>query len=117
MALSRLTYNSCNVTPTASKGIGFDSGADDLSIDFAGGSITFIKKQTASSSATISFIHGTSDVVFDGTYKEYLFTFNNIHPQTDDVAFQFNLSVDTGSNYNVTKTTTAFVSLSIHYKL
>ena len=108
MALSRLTYNSLNVTPTASKGIGFDSGADDLAATFSGGSITFIKKLTASSSATLSFVDGTSDVVLDNTYKEYLFTFNNIHPATDQAGFSFNVSIDTGSNYNVAKTTTWF---------
>ena len=70
------------------------------------GSMVFIKKLTASSSATISFVHGTSDVVLDNTYKEYLFTFNNIHPATDNADFTFNMSVDSGSNYNVTKTTT-----------
>jgi len=46
--------------------------------------------------------------VLDNTYKEYLFTFNNIHPETDDKDFQFNLSIDSGSNYNVTKTDTVF---------
>ena len=71
------------------------------------GEMRFIKKLTASSSATLSFVDGTSDVVLDDTYKEYLFTWNNIHPATDNVDFQFNLSADTGSNYNVTKTTTA----------
>jgi len=104
MALSKLTYNSLNVTATASKGIGFDSGADDLAATFSGGSMTFIKKITASADSTISFVDGTSDVVLDNTYKEYLFTYNNIHPATSGVDFQFNLSVDSGSNYNVTKT-------------
>jgi hypothetical protein len=74
----------------------------------SGGSITFIKKLTASSSSTLSFVDGASSVVLDNTYKEYLFTFNNIHPATNGVAFQFNLSVDSGSNYNVTKTSTSF---------
>jgi hypothetical protein len=32
----------------------------------------------------------------------------NIHPATDGAEFQFNLSTDGGSNYNVTKTTTFF---------
>jgi len=71
------------------------------------GEMRFIKKITASSSATISFVDGSSDVVLDDTYKEYLFTFNNIHPETQS-AFSFNGSTDSGSNYNVTKTTTAF---------
>ena len=68
-----------------------------------GGAWNFIAKETASASADISFTSG-----IDSTYKEYVFTFNNIHPETDDASLQFNLSVDTGSNYNVTKTTTAF---------
>ena len=72
------------------------------------GEMRFIKKVTASSSATISFVDGTSDVVLDNTYKEYIFTFKDIHPATDSVYLQFNGSIDTGSNYNVTKTTTFF---------
>ena len=72
-----------------------------------GGSLTFIKKLTASSSGTLSFVDGSSDVVLDDTYKEYLFTFKNIHPSAQ-AAFSFNGSTDSGSNYNVTKTTTAF---------
>ena len=38
----------------------------------AGDSMVFIKKLTASSSGTLSFVNGSSDVVFDGTYKEYV---------------------------------------------
>ena len=72
------------------------------------GNLILIKTQTASSSASISFVDGASSVVLDNTYKEYIFTFNNIHPATDNTQFTFNLSTDTGSNYNVTKTTTFF---------
>ena len=71
-------------------------------------SMVFIKKLTASSSATLSFVDGASDVVLDDTYKEYVFTFNNIHPETNETQFQINMSIDSGSNYNVTKTTTFF---------
>ena len=78
------------------------------------GSMTFIKKLTASSSSTLSFVDGSSDVVLDNTYKEYLFTFNNIHPATDNASFSVNFSTDSGSNYNVTKTTTYF--RAIHYE-
>ena len=108
MALSRLNYNSLNVTPTASKGIGFDSGADDLAATFSGGSMTFIKKLTASSSATLDFVDGASDVVLDDTYKEYMFTFKDIHPETNDVSFQFQGNVAGGSGYNETITSTTF---------
>ena len=72
------------------------------------GNMVLIKKLTASSSATLSFVDGASDVVLDNTYKEYVFVFKDIHPATDSVSFQFNLSIDGGSNYNVTKTTTEF---------
>jgi hypothetical protein len=68
-------------------------------------SITFISSQTASNSASISFTSGLTS-----TYKAYKFVFSNIHPRTGTVNFQFNLSTDSGSNYNVTKTTTTFWS-------
>jgi len=74
------------------------------------GSMTFIKKLTASGSSTLSFVDNASSVVLDNTYKEYLFTFNNIHPATDQAKFTFNMSIDSGSNYNVTKTTTYFTT-------
>jgi hypothetical protein len=65
--------------------------------------ITFISSQTASNSASISFTSGLTS-----TYKAYKFVFVNMNPATDSVYFQFNLSTDSGSNYNVTKTSTAF---------
>ena len=75
---------------------------------FPAGAMTLIKTLTASSSSTLSFVDGSSDVVLDNTYPIYLFKFINIHGSNDDENLQFNLSVDTGSNYNVTKTTTKF---------
>jgi len=72
------------------------------------GEMTFIKKLTASSSATLSFVDGTSDVVLDSTYKEYLFTWKHIHPATDNVQFSFQGSTDGGSSYGVTITSTFF---------
>ena len=72
------------------------------------GAMTLIKEQTASSSATISFVNGTSDVVISSTYPIYLFKFINVHGATDAQGLTINMSADTGSNYNVTKTTTFF---------
>tara|TARA_B100001094_G_scaffold106889_1_gene102838 strand:+ start:151 stop:765 length:615 start_codon:yes stop_codon:yes gene_type:complete len=85
----------------------FDAGALDSGL--AKGAMTLIKTLTASSSATLSFINGSSGVVLDGTYKEYIFYFNNIHPSVNDALLQFNLTTD-GTNFNVTKTTTFFLS-------
>ena len=72
------------------------------------GDMVLIKKLTASSSTTLSFVNGASSVVLDNTYKEYIFVFNNIHPETNTTKLQINASADSGSNYNVTKTTTYF---------
>ena len=103
MALNKLPFGSFNVTPSASTAIRFNSDADGFETASAGGSLVKIASTTASSSASVSFTSGITS-----TYKEYIFMFNNIHPATDDVGFMFNLSIDSGSNYNVTKTTTYF---------
>jgi len=66
-----------------------------------GGTLKLLSTQTASNSATISFTTG-----LNSTYDEYQFRFMDIHPRTDTVHFQFNGSVDAGSNYNTTKTST-----------
>ena len=66
------------------------------------GELTFISKQTASSSATISFTSG-----IDSTYKEYIFYFNNIHP-SDEADFTFQANAVGGSGYNETITSTTF---------
>ena len=75
------------------------------------GAMTLIKTLTASSSSTLSFVHGSSDVVLDSTYPIYVFKLINIHPATNSAELVFNLSADTGSNYNVSKTTTTFQSI------
>ena len=77
--------------------------------DGSAGGLRLIKTLTASSDSTLSFVDGSSDVVFDDTYKEYLFIFNNIHPSADAAAFTFNGSDDDSSHaYNITKTTIYF---------
>ena len=110
MALNKLKFNSLNVTPTAGKGIGFNSSADGLEATFEGGAMTFIKKLTASSSGTLSFVNGSSDVVLDNTYKEYIFKFIDIHGSGDGVDLTFQASTNTGSSYGVTVTTTDFLA-------
>ncbi len=75
------------------------------------GAWTLIKTLTSDGSdSDLSFVDGTDDVVLDSTYPIYRFSFINIHPETDGAEFQFNMSIDSGSNYNVTKTTTFFQS-------
>ncbi len=72
------------------------------------GAMTLIKEQTASSSATISFVHGTSDVVLDSTYPIYVFKWINIHQATNIAHLTFQGSTNTGSGYGVTATSTFF---------
>ena len=76
-----------------------------LPSSISGGGMTLISEQTASSSATIDFTSG-----IDSTYDSYVFKFINIHPANGNAFFQFNLSTDGGSNYNVVKTTSFFLA-------
>ncbi len=74
------------------------------------GSMVFIKKLTASSSSTLSFVDGASSVVLDNTYKEYVFIFNNVHASAGGVSvyLQFQGSTNSGSSYGVNITSTYF---------
>ncbi len=67
------------------------------------GSLAHIATQTASSSASISFTSG-----IDSTYKEYIFYFVDIHPQTDGQKLTFQGNASGGSGYNETITSTFF---------
>jgi len=84
-----------------------DAGAIDSGVPT--GAMTLIKTLTASGASTLSFVHGASSVVLDSTYKQYVFKFINIHPSGNN-RFQFNGSIDAGSNYNVIKTSTVFIA-------
>jgi len=70
----------------------------------ASGGMNLITTNTISSGVSSSSF--TSNI--DSTYDTYLFKYVNLHPASDGVGVSFNLSIDGGSNYNVTKTTTFF---------
>tara|TARA_R100001082_G_scaffold69018_1_gene39104 strand:- start:34 stop:702 length:669 start_codon:yes stop_codon:yes gene_type:complete len=109
MALTKYNYNSFDVTTAASKSLGFNASANGFAtID--PGAMTLIKTLTASSSATLSFVDGTSDVVLDNTYPIYVFKFINIHPATDNVKLAIQGNAAGGSGFNETITTTAIKS-------
>jgi len=80
----------------------FDAGAVS-----GGGNLTFIKKLTASNSATLSFVNGADSVVLNSTYKEYMFFFDNIHVSTDDAYLTVGFR-DGSTAYDAIKTTNAF---------
>ena len=69
----------------------------------AGASVVLLSSQTATSESTVSFTSGITSA-----YGEYIFKFYNIGPETDEAEFTFNGSIDSGSNYNVTKTSSFF---------
>ena len=92
--VSASAINNTSITNVTTLPIGVDTG-----------DLVLISSQTASASATISFTTG-----LDSTYDEYIFKFINIHPSGADNYFTFNMSTDSGSNYNVTKTTTFFLA-------
>ena len=107
MALSKFNFNSFDVTTVASAGLGFNASANGFST-INPGSMTLIKTITASSDSAVNFVHGSSDVVLDSTYPIYLFKIINVHVANNDAHFRVNFSIDSGSNYNVAKTTTYF---------
>ena len=103
MALSKLDANSFDLTDNYAF-TGTTTGLVSTQKLF------LIKNIDASSSSTVDFVNGSSSVVLDNTYKTYLFRIINVHPSTNSGGFAVNFSSDTGSNYNVTKTTTSFVA-------
>ena len=75
-------------------------------VDYGGnaGSLFLLSTFTSDGSdATASF---TSSI--DSTYKEYLFIFTNIHPESNDITFQFQVNASGGSGYNETITSTGW---------
>ena len=108
MALSKVNYDSFNVTAAASKALKWNSTPDGFETGTLGGSMVLLSTTTASSDSTVSITSGLDD-----TYSVYCFKFFNIHPSAASY-FAFNMSVDAGSNYNVAKTSTYFYGL--HYE-
>ena len=103
MALSKVDYNSLNVTAAASKALKWNSSADGFETGDLVGSLILLETQTASSSGTLDF---TSNI--DSTYKEYIFKFYDMHPETDGVEFEFQSDTGTNTNYNQTITSATF---------
>ena len=68
-----------------------------------------ILSQTASSSTSISFTSG-----IDSTYDHYIFYCLNMHPSSDGVVFEWQVSTNGGSSYGVTMTSSAY--RAYHYE-
>ena len=68
------------------------------------GALTLISTTTASSDANVSITSG-----INSTYKEYIITYTNVHPATDNQDFTVNFR-DGSTAYDATKTTTFFTA-------
>ena len=106
MALSKVDYNSLNVTAAASKALKWNSGADGLETGDVAGAMVLLDTFTSDGSDDTA----TFASYIDDTYKEYIFKFYSIHPETDDKNFQVNFR-DGSTAYDATKTTTGFYVL------
>jgi len=94
MSLSKVQAESIDLTATyAFSGTVTDTVTRNL---------VLLQTLTASSSPTLSFTSG-----IDNTYQSYVFKFINLHPSAGTYLL-FNGSLDTGSNYNVAKTSSFF---------
>ena len=81
-------------------------GAGNLTINSGlGGAMNLLDTNTFTDAASSSFT-----TLIDSTYDVYRFTFVGMNPATNKPEFQFQCSTDGGSNYNVTMTTTYFIS-------
>ena len=67
----------------------------------AAGDVVLLASSTVSDSSGVEF---TSQI--DSTYGEYIFKFYNLHADGLTAAVGFQVSIDGGSNYNVTATNT-----------
>ena len=65
------------------------------------GDVVLLATQTASSDASLAFTSG-----IDSTYKEYIFSFENMHSTNDGANFTF----QAGASYNTSITSAAFRS-------
>ena len=83
--------------------------ADAGSFSVGLGDMTLIKTITASSSSDISFVHGSSSVVFDSTYPIYQIDIIQAHCSGDNQMLQVGFR-DGSSSYDATNTTAYYAS-------
>ena len=98
-SLSKIKANSLNLAGT----YGFSGTVSGLADETP---LVLLSTFTSDGSdATATFASG-----IDSTYKEYLFVFNNIHPQNDEKDLQVGFR-DGGSDYDAVKTTSYFEAI------
>ena len=107
MALSKVDYNSMNITPAASKAIKFNSSNDGIETGDVGGSLVLLDTVTVTNAGNITF-DGNLATGFSSTYKEYIFKLIDIHPASDNVKYTFQVDTSGNTSYNQQCTSTFF---------
>ena len=107
MALSKVNFNSMNVTPAASKAIKFNSSNNGLETGDIGGDIVLLDTVTVTNAGNITF-DGSLATGFTSDYKEYIFKLIDIHPVTDNVDYLFQVDTSGNTIYNQTITSSSF---------
>ena len=99
-SLSKIKANSLNLAGT----FGFSGTVSGLADETPLVLISTFTSDGSDTNATFTSSHITS------TYKEYMFVFNNIHPETNQKYLRFHPSIDNGSNYNLSLTSAMFTA-------
>ncbi len=88
-----------------STGAGLSQGFEAAA---GGGAWNVIKTQTISTNtATMEFIDGTSDVVFDNTYSRYVLCINDLLTSSNGDTFKCQITTDGGSSWESSYVTVA----------
>jgi hypothetical protein len=80
MALTRIGLNqSINLASNVTGTLPVANGGTALTSGFINGNLVLIKTQTASNVSEVIFDNGTSSVVFDNTYDQYVLRCSNVY--------------------------------------
>ena len=110
IAISGDSLNLNNLQDAGGNNIITSDGAGNLTVNSGlGGAMNLLATNTFTGTTSSAFT-----TLIDSTYDVYKFRWNATNPATDAVFFQFNGSSDSGSNYNVVKTTSSYQV--IHYE-
>ena len=107
MALSKVDYNSMNVTPAASKAIKFNSSNNGLETGDLDGNMVLLDTVTVTNAGNITF-DGSLATGFSSTYKEFIFKLIDIHPAATGADYTFQVDTSGNTNYNQTITSSHF---------
>ena len=105
IAISGDSLNLNKLQDAGGNNIFTSDGSGTLTVPSAfGGAFNLLNTNTFTGTTSSNFT-----TLIDSTYDVYCFRWNRVHANTSHPHFTFNGSTDSGSNYNVTKTTTVLL--------